>query len=76
MRTEEEATFATTMRIPIRTRQKIDLFIKRHKETTGYSLTLTTIFRLFLEEGLKNRGITDHVLELELAKESGKKEPT
>jgi len=53
----------TSLRLPRKTLEKMHLLMYQHKIRTGFEITLSSLFRVLLEEGLNSRGITDHVLE-------------
>lgn len=50
-----------TIRLPREIIAKINFYTAEYKKRTGFQISQSAVIRTFLEEGLKNRGITDYV---------------
>lgn len=50
-----------SIRLPKDLMNKIDFYVSEHQKRTGFQISQSAVIRTFLEEGLKNRGITDYV---------------
>ena len=65
--TKKESTWMLkTIRLPREIIAKINFYVSEHQKRTGFELSQSAVIRTFLEEGLKNRGITGNVFNSKL----------
>jgi hypothetical protein len=64
----------TSIRLPKTLIKKLHFYQEEYKARTGLEISLSSLHRTFLEEGLKNRGITDNVFTASNSSESSKQE--
>jgi hypothetical protein len=62
----------TTVRLPRILLEKMHYYVQDYKHRTGLEISLTSLYRTFLTEGLTARGITDNVLKSHTTPESSK----